>query len=108
MRHIYHLVSRASWNGGTGDYRAVSLDTEGFIHCSNEGQVVRIANLFCSGVPDLCAVVVDTDRLTSPVKDEDPGTGELFPHIYGPINRDAVVAVRRLERGPDGGWARLV
>jgi uncharacterized protein (DUF952 family) len=42
--------------------------------------------------------------LESELRDEEGRPGELFPHIYGPINRDAIVDVIRLERGPDGGW----
>ena len=47
---------------------------------------------------------VEVDRLTSPLRDEDPGCGQLFPHIYGPINRDAVVGVETLTRRSDGQW----
>jgi uncharacterized protein (DUF952 family) len=38
------------------------------------------------------------------VQAEDPGTGELFPHVYGPIEREAIVAIHRLQRGPDQRW----
>jgi uncharacterized protein (DUF952 family) len=47
---------------------------------------------------------VDAERLMSPLRDEDPGIGETFPHVYGEINRDAIREVRPLMRGADGKW----
>jgi uncharacterized protein (DUF952 family) len=105
MRQIYHIVPRADWEKShDGPYRAESLDREGFIHCSNEDQVARVANLFYSGLKDLLVLCIDIGRLTSPIRDEDPGTGESFPHVYGPIECEAVVAVRQLQRSGDGSW----
>jgi uncharacterized protein (DUF952 family) len=105
MRRIYHLVPRSTWEQAPGEpYRASSLAAEGFIHCSNEGQVAWAANRFYAGQPDLLVVCLDADRLASPVREEDAGTGERFPHVYGPIGREAVVEVRELRRGPDGRW----
>jgi uncharacterized protein (DUF952 family) len=105
MRRIYHLVPRSAWEQtASGPYRADSLADEGFIHCSNEDQVARVANQFYADQVDLLVLVIDTSRLAAPVRDEDPGTGERFPHIFGPIEREAVVEVRELRRGPDGRW----
>jgi uncharacterized protein (DUF952 family) len=104
MRRIYHIVPRAIWEQTTGPYRADSLASEGFIHCSNENQVARVANLFYADHDDLLVLCIDAGRLTSPVRDEDPGAGELFPHVYGPIDREAIIEVRALERGPNRRW----
>jgi uncharacterized protein (DUF952 family) len=105
MREIYHIVCRADWEKtNAGPYRAESLGREGFIHCSNEDQVARVANLFYGDQKDLLVLCIDVERLTSPVRDEGPGTGELFPHVYGPIEREAVVAVRQLQRAGEGSW----
>ena len=105
MRRIYHLVSLPVWQRcGDGPYQADSLAAEGFIHCSNNEQVVRIANLFFAGVPEVLALTIDANRLTSPVRVEDSGTGELFPHVYGPIDRAAIIEAIPLQRGPDGRW----
>jgi uncharacterized protein (DUF952 family) len=106
MRLIYHLTSRPAWERAPAEpYRADSLTGEGFIHCSNAGQVAWAANRFYGGADELLVLHVDAGRLTSPLRDEDGGNGERFPHVYGPINRDAVVAARPLGRGPDGRWA---
>ena len=105
MRWIYHLVPPSIWSAaGSGPYRAASLQTEGFIHCSNEDQVARIANLFYAKQAELLVLGIDADRLAHPVLDEDAGTGERFPHVYGPIDREAVVSVRPLQRDAEGRW----
>jgi uncharacterized protein (DUF952 family) len=105
VRRIYHIVPRTVWEQtSAGDYRADSLATEGFIHCSNADQVARVANLFFADQPDLLVLTIDADRLASPLRDEDAGTGERFPHVYGPIERAAVIAVEPLRRGPDNRW----
>jgi uncharacterized protein (DUF952 family) len=101
---IYHIVSRIDWEqSAPAPYRAASLTTEGFIHCSYRDQIARIANLFYRDQTDLIVLAIDPARLTSPLRAEDVG-GERFPHIYGPIDRSAVVAVQALERTADGNW----
>jgi uncharacterized protein (DUF952 family) len=101
---IYHIVSRTDWEqSAPGPYRAASLATEGFIHCSYQDQVARIANLFYRDQTDLIVLVIDPAKLTNPLRVEDVG-GERFPHVHGPIERSAVVAVQALERAPDRDW----
>jgi uncharacterized protein (DUF952 family) len=105
MDLIYHLATPAAWNNTAHDYRADSLDSEGFIHCSFADQVARSANRFYAGADALLVLHIDPQRLTSPLKVEAAGSGELFPHVYGPINRAAVVRAEALRRGADGAWA---
>jgi uncharacterized protein (DUF952 family) len=113
---IYHITSRAAWNEAQdrGEYRTESLETEGFIHCSTEEQVVPVAQKFYAGQHDLLLLVIEPALLESDLKWEPPseGTpppgvseGDLFPHIYGPINLDAVVKVFDLEISPDGKYS---
>jgi glutathione S-transferase len=105
MKLLYHVVPPSIWDrAGDGPYRAASLQTEGFIHCSYENQVARVANLFYADQAALLALCIDPGRLTHPVRDEDVGTGERFPHVYGPIEREAVVAVSPLQRDAEGRW----
>jgi uncharacterized protein (DUF952 family) len=104
MPHIYHLVTPAAWGQAGDEYQADSLEGEGFIHCSFADQVARSANRFYAGAPELLLLHIDRGRLARPLRTEAAGTGELFPHVYGPINREAVVAVESLKRGPDGQW----
>jgi uncharacterized protein (DUF952 family) len=112
---IYHITSRMAWNQARmhGDYRAQSLESEGFIHCSTQEQVVPVAENFFKGQDDLLLLVIEPDRLSSDLRWESPagGTpppgvpeGELFPHVYGPINLEAVVRVFDLQSQPDGKY----
>ena len=100
---IYHLAFRSDWEAGVaaGEYRAPSLAEEGFIHASgDEEQMLRVAARLFAGRADLLALDVDVERLTegSPWVREPSRSGEMYPHVYGPINLDAVVRVRSLSR----------
>jgi len=97
---ILHLTERALWDAARaqGTYeistRGRTLREEGFIHCSTRAQLPATARRFFDGVDDLVVLVIDPARLDVPLKYESnkPG-GEEFPHVYGPIPVDAVVAV---------------
>jgi glutathione S-transferase len=72
--------------------RGVTLDDEGFIHCSRRDQVEATANRFYSDVDELVLLTIDEAALDAPVVDEDLyATGESFPHVYGPIPVSTVV-----------------
>lgn len=105
MRTIYHLVLRTVWEANADQpYRADSLASEGFIHCSFAEQVAGSANRFYADAGDLLLLHIDAERLSSPLREEASGSGEIFPHIHGPLNREAVVKVEPLTRGSDGRW----
>jgi uncharacterized protein (DUF952 family) len=106
---IYHIAIPEEWEQAqhNGDYRIStrgrSLDDQGFIHASEAGQVAPVANAFYADVPRLLVLVIERDRVTSEIRYEAvPGWAEPFPHIYGPLNLDAVVQTLPLEAGPDG------
>lgn len=111
---LYHIATIAQWHTAqaSGIYLADSLETEGFIHCSTETQILQVANAFFRGQKGLVLLELDRDRLTSTIRDEWVDAGGMFPaemstvfpHIYGPINLDAVVKVVAFEPGVDGGW----
>ena len=106
MRRIYHLITSEAWDKAAGkSYRADSLDSEGFIHCSNADQVARSANRFYADAGQLFVLSLDADRLGALLRDEPASNGEVFPHVYGPIEPDAVIEICPLRRGPDGRWA---
>jgi glutathione S-transferase len=105
MAVLYHLVRRAHWEAlPEQDYRAASLDSEGFIHCSFAHQVAGSANRFFADADDLLVLEIDPAHLVSPLRNEPAGSGEVFPHIHGPLNRKAVVSARPMRRGADGRW----
>lgn len=110
MPTIYHLIDQASWESSkpTSEHRAESLASEGFIHCSRDvDQMLKVANRLYAGRTDLLALEVDTDRLTSPVKQEASRSGEIYPHIYGPLNTAAVIKVWSLPVHTDGTFSEV-
>ncbi|HEV3381678.1 MAG TPA: DUF952 domain-containing protein [Trebonia sp.] len=111
MALIYHVTSPADWEAGrtagayTTSTRGKTLAEVGFLHGSSGSQIVAVARFIQGDAPDepLVVLVIDTNRLMSPVRhDQVPGWDEPFPHIYGPLNPDAVTAVIPVEPGPDG------
>ncbi len=102
---VFHLAEADAWARGlrTGEYRSSTLgrtlDEEGFVHCSSATQVAGVLGRFYADHDgDLVLLTLDPARLASPLVWEvgDPSTGEEFPHLYGPITPDAVVASRVL------------
>jgi uncharacterized protein (DUF952 family) len=94
MGLIYHITTREAWTiaSETGSYVTPSLKEEGFIHCSELSQVEDIKSRFYAGIQDLVLLTIDTEKLTSQLIFEwSPSVQNTFPHIYGPINTDAVV-----------------
>lgn len=93
MSIIYHITTKPEWEAAkvTGKYEAFSLKEEGYIHCSEQGQVAEVLDRYFKGKRDLIKLVIDTDKLTSPlIYDWSPSIEDTFPHIYGPINVEAV------------------
>lgn len=104
---ILHITTRLQWRAAqrAGAYRAASLGQEGFIHCSTPQQVLRVANACFAGQKDLLLICIDPARLDARVVYEDSeGTGETFPHVYGPINLEAVTAVVAFPPCADGSF----
>jgi uncharacterized protein (DUF952 family) len=98
---IFHLALASDWAAAkqSGDYRIStlgrSLEQEGFIHASREDQWRETRRRFYADVPEeLVLLEIDPALLTSELRVEEvPEAGDSFPHIYGPLNLDAVVAV---------------
>lgn len=90
---IYHITDVQSWNTAkaSGEYVHDSLEREGFIHCSPKDKLEDSANLYFSAKDEVLILVIDTSKLKSPLKVEGSGPRGEFPHVYGPINIDAIV-----------------
>jgi len=106
MDGIYHICKRKAWDEArkNGTYKADSLAIEGFIHCSMLDQVLRVADYYYHAQKDLVLLVIDPGKLLPEVCLE-PGSDkpdELFPHIFGPINLEAVRKVLDFKEEPDG------
>ena len=101
MTLIYHIATAADWEQARRDGRYTistrgrTLAEEGFIHAATAGQVVQVADAFYRDAPDLVLLVIDTERVGPPIRYERvPGQADPYPHIYGPLNLDAVVETR--------------
>ena len=102
---ILHITRLVDWEAAQalGDYRLDSLEIEGFIHCSTPEQVLGPANEFYRGQSGLVLLVIDPERLAAELVYEDSyHVGTAFPHIYGPLNLDAVTSVVPFPAGADG------
>jgi uncharacterized protein (DUF952 family) len=91
---IYHIVLPEAWSAfDTQLYRHPSLAAEGFIHCSFADQVDAVIERYYHGEPRLIVLEIESDCLMSRMVKEPSTNREIYPHIYGPINRDAIIAV---------------
>ncbi len=119
MTLIYHLTSRNASLAArlAGEYRTESLSVDGFIHFSQRHQILGVANAFYAGRTDLVLLVVEPARLRAELRYEPPAhpggptsaplpaAGDLFPHLYGPLNFEAVLAEMDFPPLPGGGFA---
>ncbi len=100
---IYHIVLPEVWEKFKGEkfYEADSLKTEGFIHCSFAGQLETVLRRYYKDADRVMILEIETEKLTSKLVNEPSTGGEIYPHIYGKINADAIVRVeeREIERG---------
>ena len=97
---LYHLVSQHYLDGQPADepYAPASLFEEGFIHLSaTPEQVAWVANRFYADVVDLVVLLIDEALLASPVHYDETPDGR-FPHLYGALNRDAIVEIVTVTR----------
>lgn len=100
---LFHITTRAAWNVAldTGHYVPPVSGTDGFIHLSEERQWFRTARRVFRGQSNLVLLVIDEKRLEAPVHRE-PADGELFPHLYGRLNLDAVISAYDLALDASG------
>jgi len=104
---ILHLTAEADWRAAQRDraYSPPSLAAEGFIHCSEPQQVIDVANRFFRNRHDLVLLHIDITKLAVPGRYENlEGGTQLYPHVYGPLNLEAVVKVTPFRPGPAGDF----
>jgi uncharacterized protein (DUF952 family) len=89
---IYHITTVPAWQAAQqqDSYGHPSLETEGFIHCSYRHQVAETAQVHFKGQTELLLLRIDPTRLKAELKAEVSRSGAAFPHLYGPLNLDAV------------------
>ncbi|MGW0842003.1 DUF952 domain-containing protein [Streptomyces sp. NPDC002787] len=110
---IYHVVSLEAWNARPErPYAPASLTEDGFVHCSpDEATTLAVVNAFYRDAPKpLHVLVLDEGRLDARVEFEAAapapppgvGAGVLFPHVFGPLNRDAVERILEVRWDEEG------
>lgn len=96
MPLIYHITTSEEWNRALqkGQYESSSLKEEGFIHCSEDRQIADVLKRYFAGKTNLVKLTIETQKLTSQlIYDWSNAIEDTFPHVYGPINLDAVIKV---------------
>ena len=103
MDTILHICKHDDWIAAreAGEYRADSLASEGFIHCSRQDQILTVATNYYPGQGDLVLLMLDPTKLTHEVRRDTVGD-DKFPHVYGPFNLDAVISVSKFPPDADG------
>ena len=104
---IYHITQRKDWDTAqtNGAYRADSLSSQGFIHCSTQEQYIRVANTRFHGKAGLLLLLIESEKINQEIRYENlEGGTALFPHIYGPLNIDAVVKVLEFQPMENGDF----
>ena len=108
MRRTYHLVAEPVWSAldPSVPYVHASLEAEGFIHCTDGASNMRdTANRhYRDDSRPFLVLTVDLDAAGSPWRIDEPGSP--YPHVYGPIDRAAILHVRSVPRAEDGEFRR--
>jgi uncharacterized protein (DUF952 family) len=107
---LYHMLPEEDWLRAVIEqrYEPASLEEEGFIHLSPSPQVaLQVANHFYANEPGAWVVLLlNSDAIVAPVQ-WDPVGETFFPHIYGPLNLDAVREVIPFPRDESGAFLPL-
>ncbi|MCH1457637.1 MAG: DUF952 domain-containing protein [Synechococcus sp. MOX_bin73] len=96
---LFHLALKGDWeqaqDSGTYQWstRGMRLTEVGFIHCSWQEQVPKTFERFYADAGEIVLLEIDPTRLTSPLRADAIPTGELFPHLYGPLPIEAVRSI---------------
>lgn len=105
-RPTLHLVPEETWDTRelAKPYLPAAYEQEGFIHCTDgDDEMTVVANRFYRADPRaFLLLTIDLERTGSPWRFDEPGSP--YPHIYGPIDPAAVMAVRRMARDEDGSF----
>ncbi len=90
----------------TKPYVPADYQKDGFIHTTEGREAVSIVltSFYKTSREPWVMLHIDQDRVTSPIRYDDPA--EVFPHIYGPLNRDAILGVEDIDRAPDGTFLK--
>jgi uncharacterized protein (DUF952 family) len=109
LRLTYHATPKAHFEGldRSQPYLSPDFDADGFIHCTDSVEALpAVLTSYYRDMPGEWVVLcLDADKITSPVRYDD--AAETFPHVYGPLNRDAILEVRPIRRDANGSFLPL-
>jgi uncharacterized protein (DUF952 family) len=99
---IYHIVLPEVWAKVKEEkfYEADSLQAEGFIHCSFAGQLETVLHRYYKDVERVLILHIEPKLLASELVEEPSTGGEIYPHIYGKINANAIVGIEEKNLKP--------
>ena len=108
-RIIYHLVPADYWAAQPAGelYRPADLAKAGFVHCSPDQETVQwVANTSFGDTPgDLLLLAIDTRKVTAEIRWE-AADERVFPHVYGPLDRGAIIQIEKVDRTAAGSTRR--
>ncbi len=98
---IYHIVLPEVWERFKGKdfYAAEGLATENFIHCSFAEQIETVLQRYYKDAELVLILEIESEKLASKLVNESSTGGEIYPHIYGEINADAIVGIEERNLG---------
>ena len=106
MDITYHLVPKIYFDSldAGRDYTSRDFVREGFIHCTDgAGEMARTANRYYQSNPEsFYHLYIDKARVRAPIRYDDEA--KIYPHIYGALNRDAIIAIRPARRDANGNF----
>lgn len=102
----FHLVPQRYFDSldPSADYVPERFSSDGFTHCTDDPfEMAHVANVYYASDPEpYYYLYIDPARVQAPIRYEDPA--HLYPHIYGALNRAAIIAVRRAPRTVHGDF----
>lgn len=92
---ILHVAEQSEWNKQETEafYQPAGFAAEGFIHCCSKAQLAGVLQRYYANRKDLILLTLDEGRLNARLQYDQASNGELFPHVYGPINKSAIVSL---------------
>lgn len=103
---IFHIVTENEWNNFNQSqyYEGKTLKTDGFLHCCTFDQILHVANNNLKDINEKMLVIcINTEYLSNELKwEQNPKNNMTFPHLYGPINSDAIISTVSLDKNSKG------
>ncbi|HRH08946.1 MAG TPA: DUF952 domain-containing protein [Bacteroidia bacterium] len=106
-KYIYHIALKKDLLLAfkIGYYQADSLNSEGFLHCSTQEELINTANRIFINKRDLCLLELESAKIEAKTIYENTSGGSiLYPHIYGKLNLNAIHQCYRFEPDESGKY----